>query len=49
MRTEKKISEATYSRENNKQKIEDYYNIMSKFLNDLEQAGELYALSEEKK
>ena len=46
---EKKISEATYSGGNCNWKIEDYYNIMSKAFNDLEESCGVYALSEEHK
>ena len=46
-RAENKISEATYLGEKRNWKIEDYYRIMYKPFNDLEQAGRVYALLEE--
>ena len=48
-RAERKISEASYSGGTRNWKVEYYYNIMSKSFNDLEQAGGVYALSEEQK
>ena len=44
--SKKKTYEATYSGEKRNQKIEDYYNIIPKSFNDLEQAGGVYALPE---
>ena len=41
----KKIYGATYSGVKHNWKIEDYYNILSKAFNNLEQSGGVYALS----
>ena len=46
-RSEKIISGTTYIGEKCNWKIEDYYKIMYKPFNDLEQAGRVYALLEE--
>ena len=46
---QKQISEASYSGGTRNWKVEYYYNIMSKSFNELEQAGGVYALSEEQK
>ena len=48
-RAENKLSESTYSGGKCKWKIEDYYNIMSKEFNDLEQSVGVYTLSEDQK
>ena len=44
-RAEKKLSETSYSGENRNWEIEDYYNIISKSFNDLEQDVGVYSLS----
>ena len=43
-REKNKTPEATYSRENNNWKIQEYYNIMSKEFNDPEKDGVVYKL-----